>query len=522
VTTIEELAATVVERGGRPIDRWAVAALLESEGMRDLDAVERFGHRDIFDLADRVLIAALALDPVSEHEHELVKRPGWVRRFVVRYIRGSFAALPMAVQILAILTLGYALWAYLHFDESQATAVAVGTILSFIVTGGHVQAIGRLGLSYSSHGNDLLAERVCRRLVRHGIITAAVVAVLWLLVNVVTRSFPWWVISVALVYYGLLAVLWLSTAILYTVERRLPIMLTVVVGIGAIWVLRANLGVSIYVAHWIGLLAANVLAWVWGRRVLRTRSDLVQGELRLAELPRTSILIHSVGPYFLYGIAYFTLLFADRVVAWSTADFQLPLVIWFRTPYELGLDWALLTLVLTLALLEHVVHEFSDNAIPVQTRTPGLERQEHNRWFTRFYARQTAFLGFIAVVSIVVVYSLVLWSRRFSDNEQVLDFFASPITFQVFVLGAVGYALLALALMNASFFFTLSRPWPMLRAIGAGLASGIAVGYVLSRVVAYWWGAIGLTVGMGTFAVISTLEAIRLMRNLDYAYYAAY
>jgi hypothetical protein len=242
----------------------------------------------------------------------------------------------------------------------------------------------------------------------------------------------------------------------------------------------------------------------------------------LAELPRTSVLIHSVGPYFLYGIAYFTLLFADRVVAWSTADFQLPLVLWFRTPYELGLDWALLTLVLTLALLEHVVHEFSENAIPVQTRTAGLDRADHNRWFTRFYARQTAFLGFIAVMSTVLVYSLVIWSRRFSGNEQVLDFFASPVTFQVFVLGAVGYALLALALMNASFFFTLSRPWPMLRAIGAGLASGIAVGYVLSRTVTYWWGAVGLTVGMGTFAVLSTIETVRLMRNLDYAYYAAY
>ncbi|HEX4905840.1 MAG TPA: hypothetical protein VFU93_10335, partial [Acidimicrobiales bacterium] len=447
---------------------------------------------------------------------------GWIRRFVTRYISGSFAALPMAVQIVAILTLGYALWAYLRFDESQATAVAVGTILSFVVTGGHVQAIGRLGLSYSSHGNDLLAERVCRRLVRHGMVSAAVVALGWVVLNVVTRSFEWWVLGVALVYYGLLAVLWLSTAILYTVERRLPIMLTVVIGIVVIWLLRSAVPVSIYVAHWVGLLASNVLAWVWGRRVLRARADLVEGDLRLAELPRTSVLIYSVGPYFLYGTLYFSLLFADRVVAWSTADFHLPIVIWFRTPYELGLDWALLTLVLTLALLEHVVHEFADASLPTQRATSGLEPELHNRRFLRFYVRQVVFLGMIAVLSCIGVYALVTWTRRFSENEQARDFFASAVTFQVFVLGAIGYAFLALALMNASFFFVLSRPWPMIRAIGTGLALGVVVGYVLSRTVTYWWGGFGVPIGMGAFAVLSTIQTVRLMRNLDYAYYSAY
>jgi hypothetical protein len=324
------------------------------------------------------------------------------------------------------------------------------------------------------------------------------------------------------VYYALLAVLWLSTAILYTLELRLPIMLTVLVGIGGIFVLRAFVPVSIYVAHWFGLFVANVLAWVWGRWVLRRRARAAPAELRLTELPRTSVLLLSVAPYFLYGIAYFSLLFADRVVAWSTADFQLPLVIWFRTPYELGLDWALLTLVLSLALLEHVIHEFAESSIPVQQRTSGLEPGAHNRWFQRFYRRQVLLLTFIAVGSIVGVYLLVSSARRFADNEQVLDFFASPVTFQVFVLGAVGYALLSLALMNASFFFTLSRPKPVLRSIGAGLAVGIAVGYVLSRAVTYWWGAFGLTAGTATFAVLSTIETIRLMRNLDHAYYAAY
>ena len=54
-----ELVDLVVERIGVPVDVYAVAATLESEGIRDLDARERFGSADVFDLAEDVYGAAL-------------------------------------------------------------------------------------------------------------------------------------------------------------------------------------------------------------------------------------------------------------------------------------------------------------------------------------------------------------------------------------------------------------------------------------------------------------------------------
>jgi hypothetical protein len=51
---IDGLADIVAELGGRPIDVWGVAALLESAGVRDLDAVERHRLPDVFALARQV------------------------------------------------------------------------------------------------------------------------------------------------------------------------------------------------------------------------------------------------------------------------------------------------------------------------------------------------------------------------------------------------------------------------------------------------------------------------------------
>jgi hypothetical protein len=521
--TPAELAEWLVAEYGRPVDRWATTALLESRGLRDVDAVERYGCADMFALADVVhpLATALPVPEVDEGTDPAVRWHRRVGRFLTLYVRGTFVALPMAIQIVAMLVLGYALWSYLKFDETQASAVSVGTIASFIVTGGFVQAIGRLGLSYAASGSHLLAERAVRKLVLWGAIAAAVVGVASFAVNLATAWFPQWVMAIALVYYALLSLLWLLLAILYTVQHRAGVALSVVLGIVAIWLVRTTTSLDIYLAHWIGLSTSIVVCAVWGFGVLRRRARRTVGDARLAELPRLSILLYSVGPYFAYGALYFTILFVDRIVAWTTGDFRLPLLVWFRTPYELGLDWALVSLVLAIAVLEFASHSFSGRLIATQQRTSGLRRAEHNAVYVRFYRRQQALLAVIVAVSIVGTFRLVLGVHRYDEVQQARDFFASPVTFQVFAFGALAYGFLAWALLNASFFFTLSRPWLALRPLLAGVATGVLVGYVLSRVVEDWWASVGLLVGMATFAVLTARHARRFMRDLDWYYVSA-
>ena len=524
-TAIDELVDFVLAKTTSPVDRWAVAAILESRGLRDVDAVERFGKRDIFDLADEVYArcrARLAEEPPPDEQEPTLHWYQRLARLVHFYFRGTFFAMPMAVQIVAVLLLGYALWASLRLNEFQATAVAIGTILSFMVTGGFVQAMGRLGLFYTEQGSYILAKQICYHLMRRGLIAVLAVGLAWYVTNLLSPYYPQSILLVSLTYYLLLGTLWLTLAVLYTLQQRLAILLTTTTGVGVIlWVMHST-GWSVYVAHWLGLLVVNLLAFLWGYRVLSQRARRVSGELRLARLPRLSVLAYAAAPYFAYGVLYFGFLFLDRLVGWSAGREPLPLPIWFRTPYELGVDWALLSLILTIALLEYTVHEFAAIIIPVQKRFSASQIAAHNRFFTRFYLRQLLLLAAIAVLSAILTYKGVLWFRRFDQIRQVRDFFASPVTFQVFYWAVVGYSFTAWGLMNGVFFFSLSRPAFVLRAIGLAIAADASIGFVLSRTLDYWYSVVGLTVGAFIFAVVTTRYAMQVVWNMDYYYYSAY
>jgi hypothetical protein len=524
-TRLVEAIEFVIEETVSPIDRWAVAATLESSGLRDIDAAELFGYVNIFEMADvvyariRIILSEKAVD-AEEVEKDGVRTQVW--RFTRLYVQGMFFALPMMIQIVAVLALGYALWAYLRFDEAQATTVAIGTTLSFIVTGGFVQAIGRLGLFYGEQGAHGLAHRICQRLIILGMLTAAAVGGAWFTFNMITGHFPVVTVLIALIYFFLLSALWLFMAILYTTQRRFAIIIAPMIGVGVIAIVFNLTPLGIYASHWAGLAVTCAISWYWGHRVMSRRAKTVKGEKLLAVLPRASIIAYSVAPYFFYGICYFGFLFLDRMVGWSTADEALPFLIWFRTPYELGLDWALLCLIFTIALLEYTINAFSEMIIPTQERFKASDIAGHNKFFQRFYARQLVALLIMSVASGVFVYRAVLWTRRFDQIDQVRDFFASPITFNVFFWGATGYSLLVVGLMNGVFFFALSRPFFVLRPIIIAIVTSLVVGFVLSRVIDYWWSVAGMAAGSLVFSILTTRYVIRVLKNLDYYYYSAY
>ena len=95
-------------------------------------------------------------------------------------------------------------------------------------------------------------------------------------------------------------------------------------------------------------------------------------------------------------------------------------------------------------------------------------------------------------------------------------------TFNVFWLGAIGYALTIIGLLNSSFFFTLSRPTFALQAMIPAFGVNVIVGFILSRAISYEYSVYGLVAGSIVFALLSTINGWRLMRSLDYYYYSAY
>ena len=248
----------------------------------------------------------------------------------------------------------------------------------------------------------------------------------------------------------------------------------------------------------------------------------VAGAQKLAKMPRYSIIAWSVSPYFVYGIMYFGFLFLDRIIGWSApylpGGAPPPYIIWFRTPYEVGIDLALISLILTIAMLEYTINEFSTMLIPTQQKVKAVKVQRHNLSFKIFYFRQVALLVIVAIISIIVSYHVVEWLKTLP--EAVLG--DNVITPFVFRWGMVGYAFMALGLLNSVFFLSLSRPKFVHRSIGIGIIVNVIVGFILSRTVIYYYSVIGMVAGAIVFAAVSTWFALKIMDELDYYYYSSY
>lgn len=519
---LSQVAAQVGDRIGRPVDRWAVVATLESMGFRDVDAQRAFDLPDLFALGTRIYpILQEEADPGPSQSRRSSLLSKNLLQTVWSYARGALFVAPMVLQIASVLLLGYSLWAWLYFSEAQATVVALGTLLSFVVTGGFVQSIGREGHLYLAQGNPRLAYTACRRLIGLGMLTVVGVTLFFVVTNAVFPYYPASLMGISAVYFVLLSALWLSLSLLYVLDHLSAIAVITLVGIGPVFGVMTYTDWGIYVAHGLGLTLSVLLAYGYGtywlrRRIRRSSND------KDASLPPLSIQIHRLRTYFGYGLCFFTFLSIDRVIAWSVARPEpLPYVIWFRTPYELGIDWALLSLLCTLAVLQHTVQQLSDWLFP-NDHSMTVPIGVATTLVKRFHLRQLVFVLLVGGGSIAGTYFGITALEQSSllQNETVL--MGSPTTTTVFWGAAFGYLFLAVGLHNLLFPLILSKPGVSLRAFLYALGANALVGLVLSRIVSYEWAVFGLLVGGLVLAVFSFIKTRQFLDAFPYHYYAAY
>lgn len=518
--SIDTLGAFVVGLAGAPIDVWAVAALLESSGLRDSDARERYGREDIFALARAVqarLPDAQPRRPESEPVAPLRKR---FERYARIYGRGTFFFLPLGLQLVSLLAVGISQFADIHFTTTQASIVAVATALSFVVTAGFVQTLGYLAPIYIETGKHLLAESVAWTILGFGAIASALVGgVLWG-IAAATHGYPADELRIAAAYYALMCAQGLVGALLYMLRRFLVLIGATIVSLAVAGILYKRTSLRVEHIHWIALAIAIALELAAAALILHRRAVRTEGDMRLARLPRRRLLLRRSFPFGFYGLVYFSFLTADRIVAWASGSNPLPL--WFRTPYELGLDLALGGVLLALAFLEIVVEDFSAMLVPTAARFGVDAVREFNHAVSRFWSRQLAYVGGLAAIGSWAAVVLVVGLHKLHALGPAEKIYADPVAHDVFAVGILAYAFLALGIANSVFLLTLNRPWRAISAISPGLAVSVLVGIALTTGHAYWTAVFGMLAGAAVFAAISGWQAWRTLRRADYYSYAAW
>lgn len=515
----DDLVKFVLEETTRPLDRWAVAATLESGGIRDVDARERFGKRDVFDLADEVYARCLETGTAAPIESDPPEAGSRWLKIAGQYLHGGFFFVPLALQLGSLVLVGYGQWASLHFSTRQASIVGIALIASFVLTGPIVQLLGYLGPYFGAPGKHRLAAGVVSALVALGLAVLLAGAAAWWLANLALGSYDDRSIGAGLVYYALAGCVAIASAVLYMLKGYLAMLVANVGGIVVVGLVLHHTGWGIYAAHWLGLAATILVEAAWVAVILARRSARTSVDLRAASLPPIPVLGTIVAPYAIYGFAYFALLFADRFAAWSTDPRGLPFT--FRAPYEVGLDCALISVVPALAVLEVTINAFSERLVAAGRTYRAGAASDHNRELLRFYRRQLTLVAFLLAAGGAAAFGgLILVSHL--RLTKIHGIFSDPTTLHVYPIALAGYALLVVALFNGTFLFSLGRPWVVLRGILPAIAIAVPVAFVLSRTVVYWAAAGGLAAGAFVFAVLSGWNAVRTLASVDYHYFAAY
>lgn len=531
---LDDLVEQIRSRRLQPEDRYEIAATLESLGWNDDRVRAAFGAEHVFELSSVIwekMQHNILFQPFTPVEKPAASEI--VMEIIRQFVRGMIFALPMAVSVFSMLTLKFSLWSYENLSLQHATAIGIGTIASFIVVGGFTQAIARRGFFYIMLGYYNMARRMTFYFIRLGFVVCLGVCFMIYAVNVIFNLFPYTMLSLIILYFFFLNTIWLSVTVYYILRKELVFTGLIIFGIFLVWLLFDVIGLtSIIISQLISLLVVSIVS------MLLVLKYFLEAERKMEkgiapQMPRMSITLYSTMPYFLYGLVYFTFLFVDRVFAWSTPDGYIPYVVWFRGPYEIGLDFALLVLIIPMGVSEVIVSRLMKDIQASQKGYLGTEIDDMNRLFVNIYANKFLYMLAISAVSAFGLYGLAKWIFGIYGDSIGATLFSNPTTHFVFIWALIGYVLLAVGLLNAVFLFCFSQPKLVIRAIVPALAVNIGIGFVATRWAhfaighdisnnpGYAYAIFGLVAGSVLFSVLTTRNVLKLLRKLDYYMYVA-
>ncbi|MDP4084995.1 MAG: hypothetical protein Q8934_10330 [Bacillota bacterium] len=517
----EELKNEILEKHLHPQDSYEIAALLESMGWNDSRAYREFGIQTIFELANEIWDSIQS--HISYNTFSSVEKPTFwflLVDMVRNFLRGLIFAFPMAVSVAAMLNLKFSLWSYQYLSLEQATSIAIGTILSFIVVGGFTQAIARRGFFYIIQGYYNLALKSTFLFIIIGFIVCLLFSILIVVFNIVFNVFSYKMIFLIVIFFFFLTAIWLSVTVMYILKKEIVFTGLIIFGILLVYILFELLKINIIASQLISLCIISICSIILVLFFFRTAEKKSEKGIAL-RLPRFSITLYSVWPYFYYGFLYFSFLFVDRINAWTTNEQFMPYILWFRGEYELGLDFALLTLIIPMGVSEVIVSRLMAEIESSQKFYLAIESDKMYTRFTKGYKKMFLLILIGSAISSFLIYRLVYWYNQFAlktNGEGILD---SHITQFVLLWGIISYVILSFCLMNAVILFALSQPNFIIRSIALSLIANILAGFLLSRWIGYEYAVFGLLVGSILLLILSTRAVLKVFKNLDYYLYAA-
>ena len=430
-----------------------------------------------------------------------------------------------------ILFLSFIIMSYQEFGQwqnQQVLLLGLAMLSSLLVTSGFVQAASRKGSGYLSQGYVRAAGRIVGLILGLSLLMVLLLAGVGTAVLLLTGWLPLNDIALLVVAYVTLSCLWLVAAVLFLLQQVYWYGLGLGVGVGLSY-LTLRVGARYPLPLQQVLLLATVMglsglllttAWISWRAFRQRALASHVGQQRII-LPTSRHLTVNLAPYFCYGVLYVLLIIVGHVPGWlGRVEDGVQMVAVSTT--EVGLTLALGGYILVGGVAEHTMRRFWKRVKAYQERTPGEKPELFNQNLGRFFRREQRVylqaLVFCTGLVLGVTLLLVAWLARLGRDP--LGW--TPATLTTFVLGLVGYGVMAWGIFNCMFMITLSRPGKAITAVSIAILITLAIGLPTSRLLGYHYSGIGMVAGSLAFTLFSARQLRQLWTRADYYYYASF
>lgn len=522
----ELLLDNIQNKIGKPVSVDTVVAIIESFGIRDKDVVDDYGEADIHTLAYEVFILLNTSKTEIKNEKELEELENAkpennsklykAMLFLKHYLSASSYLLAIVVQLITIVLFGFALYVFTKFNQQQSTAVVLGIILGMILSGGFIKVIGKEISTYYYSNDFSMVKQITFFLLKKGTLFMIIALSCIYLINTLFLFFPMSMMLITSIYALLVGVLFLVFAPLHTLKSRLVILVSTLVATVFGVVLLLNSSINIYLIHFISLAIAiaitvGYLLFYFNRKGVK---KIQQKKYKLG-----AILFNNYS-YFWYGILINFFFFIDRILAWSTTNISNKFFpIYYEKDYEIGMDIAILFFLLLVSSLEYSGVSFVKQLNKLQNSTSILQTNDYSDSIKKLYKKSTLLL-FITAIPVLCIVEYFMYGKLGYNN-----FFSIPLNglnIKIAQFGIVSYFFLCWGFLNALYLITLRQEKKVLRFIVIACLVNLLVGFVLSRFFSYEYSIFGLFAGSITFTLLGLKENIKVFKNIDYYYYAAY
>ena len=497
---------TEIKRVARQVaDFREIAALIESFGYDDRSAKD-LGFPNVFALAEH-LFARFPQDPTAEDK---VIQNWWCAfkseaRWAVRKLSLGLA---YAVPWMALLALQYLRPEALQVSPALGGALSLSLIASLITTGGFIQMISRSGNFYYGLEEPFVARASCILLLNLGLISTLSFALLGLALSLYFNLFPSSYLIIAAIEYVALSLLWMFCAVLsfQGLGWCIPFMFLLSALIVGLVKILANWGTIALLVLWPALAVISTLGCVGAGFHRAQKKHLDKQE---SAGPRFSIWFISLLPFYAYGAAYFSFLFADRVAAGSAIPWVSGLSFGIDSAYQRGMDLVLLAFLITAALVEYLSDSFVRFWHRLAAERP---RPESKPLATSLQERHWRLMLATSTVFTAISSSAWFAFRHFTSLA------ASPRPWETSAMGGLGYLMLSMALLEIIILASVNATAVALGAVALGLGVNLLTGYGLSHLLGLQYAAAGLLAGSAVVLWKCNAAVREVLRHPEYHY----